>query len=57
MMRTVETILVVMLLIAALTTSLFATWPSLRHASSQDQRIALTTLETLDADNSLSETV
>jgi hypothetical protein len=58
MMRTVETILVVMLLIAALTTSLFATWPSLRHASSQDlRRIALTTLETLDADNSLSETV
>lgn len=58
MMRTVETILVVMLLIAALTTSLFATWPSLRNASSQDlQRIALTTLETLDADNSLSETV
>ena len=58
MMRTVETILVVMLLIAALTTSLFATWPSLRNASSQDlRRIALTTLETLDADNSLSETV
>jgi hypothetical protein len=58
MMRTVETILVVMLLIAALTTSLFATWPSLRHASFQDlRRIALTTLETLDADNSLSETV
>lgn len=58
MMRTVETILVVMLLMAALTTSLFATWPSLRNASSQDlRRIALTTLETLDADNSLSETV
>lgn len=57
-MRTVETILVVMLLMAALTTSLFATWPSLRNASSQDlRRIALTTLETLDADNSLSETV
>jgi hypothetical protein len=58
MMRTVETILVVILLITALTASLFATWPSLRNVSSNDlRRIALTTLETLDADNSLSETV
>jgi len=58
MMRTVETVLVVVLLITALSAALFATWPSLRHSSSDDlRRIALSTLETLDIDNSLSAAV
>jgi len=57
MMRTVETILVIALLATVLSVSLFATWPSLRRASSLDlRRIALTTLQTLDANSSLSQT-
>jgi hypothetical protein len=57
MMRTVETILVIGLLATVLSVSLFATWPSLRRASSLDlRRIAFTTLETLDANSSLSQT-
>jgi len=56
-MRTVETILVIGLLATVLSVSLFATWPSLRRASSLDlRRIAFTTLETLDANSSLSQT-
>jgi len=58
MMRTVETVLVVVLLITALSAALFATWPSLRNTSSDDlRRIALSTLETLDTYNSLSTAV
>ncbi len=58
MMRTIETVLVVILLITALTTSLLVSWPSLRRTSSSDlRRIALTTLEALDANDSLSATV
>lgn len=57
-MRTFETILVVIIMITALTASLFAAWPSLRRVSTNDlRRIALTTLEVLDADHNLSETV
>lgn len=58
LMRTVETILVIVLLVTVLTTMLFATWPSVRRSSSADLRkVALSTLQTLDIDNTLGETV
>lgn len=57
MMRTIETIFAIIILVTAMSVSLFATWPSLRRASSIDlRRIALTTLETLDTNGSLTQT-
>lgn len=59
MMRTVEIILVIMILLGAfLIASNFAVLPSPRRVSPLNlEKLALTTLQTLDSDHSLSETV
>jgi hypothetical protein len=56
MMRTVETLIVIIIMTGAfLTASFFATLPSPRHVSPINlSRLALTTLQTLDAQNDLS---
>jgi hypothetical protein len=59
MMRTIEIILVITILLGAfLTASYFAVLPSPRKVSSINlKKLAATTLQTLDSDSSLSETV
>src|SRR3972149_10462654 len=59
MMRTVEIVLVIMILLGAfLIASNFAVLPPPRTVSPLNlEKLALTTLQTLDSDHSLSETV
>jgi hypothetical protein len=59
MMRTIEIFLVIMIITAAfIISSLFAVLPSPRQVSPLNlRRLALTTLQTLDVDHDLSETV
>jgi len=59
MMRTIEIILVITILLGAfLAASYFAVLPSPREVSSINlKKLAATTLQTLDSDSSLSETV